>query len=93
MTSYRIQRYGRAAAVQGDMVVDRSASAHEYNGEAAGNVSGADLDSCGDENSGVRRDHVRCLTNHEQEKHSLKDVVLPLPGYSVQYPTNDVGEA
>ena len=92
MASYRIQRYGRTAAVQGDLIVDRSASAHELKSEAADSNHGSDFDSCGKESGGVKRDHVRCVASHEQEKYNLKDVFLPLPGYSVLYPANEVGE-
>ena len=92
MASYRIQRYGRSAAVQGDLIVDRSSSAHGLNSEAADSNHDSDVDSCGVEGSGVTRNHVRCVTNHEREMYQLRDVVLPLPGYNVQYPANDVGE-
>ena len=91
MASYRIQQYGRTAAVQGDLIVDRSTTVHELKREAADSHN-SDVDSCGDESGGVSRDHVRFVANQEQGKFGLKDVVLPLPGYSVQYPANDVGE-
>lgn len=92
MASYRIQHYGREEANEGDLIVDPPTSAHDLDREAAGNGVCGGFDSCGDENSGIRRDHVRCIANHEQGKYNLVDVVLPLPGYGVQYPANDVGE-
>lgn len=92
MASYRIQHYGREEASEGDLIVDPPTSTHDLDREAAGNGDCGGFDSCGDENSGIRRDHVRCIANHEQGKYSLVDVVLPLPGYGVQYPANDVGE-
>ena len=91
MASYRIRRYGRTAAAQGDLIVDNSVSTHELNMETADSHDN-DRNSCGDETSGVRRDQVRCVSEHEEGKYLLKDVVLPLPGYNVQYPRNDVGE-
>lgn len=91
MASYRIRRCGRTAAVQGDLIVDKSVSAHELNMDTADSHDG-DGNSCADETGGVRRDHVRCLSDSEEGKYLLKDVVLPLPGYNVQYPTNDLGE-
>ncbi|KAK2566725.1 Pseudouridylate synthase PUS7L [Acropora cervicornis] len=92
MASYRIQHYGREEASKGDLIVDPPTSTHDLDREAAGNGDCGGFDSCGDENSGIRRDRVRCIANHEQGKYSLVDVVLPLPGYGVQYPANDVGE-
>ncbi|KAL9965388.1 hypothetical protein ACROYT_G029183 [Oculina patagonica] len=91
MASYRIRRYGRTAAVQGDLIVDKSVSAHEVHMDTADSHDG-DGNSCRDETCGVRRDHVRCLSDNEEGTYLLRDVVLPLPGYNVQYPTNDVGE-
>ena len=92
MASYRIQRYGRSAAVPGDLVIDRSSSVHGFKSEAADSNQASDVDSCEDESSGVTRNRVRCIGSHEQEMYQLKDVVLPLPGYNVQYPANDVGD-
>lgn len=92
MTSYRIQHYGREEASEGDLIVDPPTSTYDLDREVAGNGDCGGFDSCGDENSSIRRDHVRCIANHEQGKYSLVDVVLPLPGYGVQYPTNGVGE-
>ena len=91
MASYRIRRYGRTAAVQGDLIVDRTLNAHELSMDTADSHDN-DRNSCADETCGVRRDHVRCVSDHDEGKYILKDVVLPLPGYNVQYPENDVGE-
>ena len=91
MVSYRIRRYGRTAAVQGDLIVDRTVNAHELSKDTAGSHD-SDRNLCADETCGVRRDHVRCVSDHDEGKYFLKDVVLPLPGYNVQYPENEVGE-
>ena len=93
MASYRIRRYGRTAAVHGDLIGDKSASAHELNTETAdSHDSGSAGNSCEDETTGVKRDHVRCVSDQDEGKHRLRDVFLPLPGYNIQYPANDVGE-
>ncbi|XP_068732862.1 pseudouridylate synthase PUS7L-like isoform X3 [Montipora capricornis] len=93
MASTRIQRYGLEGTAEGDLIVDPPAKiTHDRKTETSDNGDCSDIDSCSVDNSGIRRDHVRCITNYEQGKHSLKDVVLPLPGYGVQYPANDVGE-
>ncbi|PFX26657.1 Pseudouridylate synthase 7-like protein [Stylophora pistillata] len=94
MASLRIQRYGRTAAVQGDFVVDKSVDEVEFKNSATADSydSGSAGNSCEDDTSGVRRDCVRYVSDQDEGKHSLKDVVLPLPGYNIQYPTNDVGD-
>ena len=92
MASYRIQHFGRQEATEGDLIVDPPASTQDLDREAAGNGDCGGFDPCGDENSVIRRDYVRCITDREQGKYSLVDIVLPLPGYGVQYPANDVGE-
>ena len=90
MASYRIQRFGRTAAVQGDLIVNKSENAHDPDINTA---DSHDSDrTCADETGGVRRDHIRCVLNHDEGKYLLKDVVLPLPGYNVQYPENEIGE-
>ena len=91
MASYRIQRYGRTVAVQGDLIVDRATSTHEVDKDNADSHD-SDGNSCADETCGLKRDQVRCASEHEEGKYLLRDVVLPLTGYNVQYPTNDVGE-
>lgn len=91
MASYRIRQYGRTAAVQGDLVADKTVNAHELCTDTA-DTHENDRNLCADETCGVRRDHVRCVSDHDEGKYLLKDVVLPLPGYNVQYPENEVGE-
>ena len=91
MASYRIQQYGRSAVVQGDLILDMTATAHGLADEAADSSHDWNVQSADDAGSGTR-DHVRCVSNHEREIYRLKDVFLPLPGYDVQYPANDVGE-
>ena len=91
MASHRIRRYGRTAAAQGDLIVDKSVNAHELNMDTDDSRDSGG-NSCTDESCGIGKDHVRCVSDHDDGKYHLKDVVLPLPGYNVQYPTNDVGE-
>lgn len=86
MASYRIQRYGRSAVVEGDLVVDKAATAHELDRQTAYSSHACTLT----DDSGQWT--VKCIANHEQEVYCLRDIVLPLPGYNVQYPANDVGE-
>lgn len=89
MASYRIQRYGQSAVVKGDLVVDKAATAHGLDRQTAYNSHACTLT---DDSGALNRNHVKCIANHEQEVHRLRDIVLPLPGYNVQYPANDVGE-
>lgn len=91
MASYRIRWYGRTAAVQGDLIVDKTVNAHDPDMNTADSYN-SDRTSCANETGAVRRDHVRCVLNHDEGKYLLKDVVLPLPGYNVQYPENEIGE-
>ena len=89
MASYRIQRYGRSAVVEGDLVVDKAATARGLDRPTA---DGSHDCTLAVDSGALTRDHVKCIANHEQEVYRLRDIVLPLPGYSVQYPVNDVGE-
>lgn len=89
MASYRIQRYGRSAVVEGDLVVDKAATAHGFDRQTAYSSHACTL---ADDSGALNRDLVKCIANHEQEVYRLRDIVLPLPGYNVQYPANDVGE-
>lgn len=94
MATLRIQRYGRTAAVQGDLIADKFPNVDELKNSATADSceSASAGNSCEDDTSGVRRDCVRCVSDQDEGKHGLKDVVLPLPGYNIQYPTNDVGD-
>ena len=89
MASYRIQRYGRSAVVEGDIVVDGAATAHGLDKQTADSSHDCTLT---DDSGALTRDQVKCIANHEKEIYRLRDIVLPLPGYNVQYPANDVGE-
>ena len=91
MASHRIRRYGRTAAVQGDLVIDKTINAHDLNRDTADSHD-SDGNLCADETCGIRREHVRCVSDQDEGKYLLKDVVLPLPGYNVQYPENEIGE-
>ena len=94
IATLRIQRYGRTAAVQGDLIADKFPNVDELKNSATADSceSASAGNSCEDDISGVRRDCVRCVSDQDEGKHGLKDVVLPLPGYNIQYPTNDVGD-
>ena len=44
------------------------------------------------EKDGDHRDNIRVVQGNEEPPISISQIVFPLPGYSVQYPTNELGE-
>ncbi|KAK3266239.1 hypothetical protein CYMTET_25124 [Cymbomonas tetramitiformis] len=92
MVSERFKLFGTEQAVEGDLVL--IGGAEESAVEDAAAVGVAD-DSPDTPEGGWTARHpkqVRVLTAEEAVTCSLSDVVLPMPGISVTYPTNAIGE-
>ncbi|KAJ3411895.1 hypothetical protein HDV05_001530 [Chytridiales sp. JEL 0842] len=96
MASERIRIYGFHKIVKGDLVALPNAlsssnidilsdpSEDIIEGENGGSVEEARLG---------RMIEVKLIeTDEEAEKWGIEDLVLPLPGYAVQYPTNEIGQ-
>ena len=94
----RWNMYG-SRVVEGDLVL-----VHEHKHKVAGGVVDEDIDQAGEvvirpsgEDSAIDADDVferaRPLSKQEAEsgEYNIFDVVLPLPGYDVEYPPNAIG--
>ncbi|KAG0350362.1 pseudouridine synthase [Gamsiella multidivaricata] len=83
MVTERIRLYGSDHPVVGDLVAEDKA-ALEVSDEAA--------DEKG--SSTQQREHVRAkvLTEENKDQYTIYDVILPMPGFDVIYPTHEIGE-
>ncbi|RKP27064.1 pseudouridine synthase, partial [Syncephalis pseudoplumigaleata] len=83
----RIQRYGLHPVV-GDLVADHQRSAQEAEDEADAALSTEDA---AETNGRDRILSVVEVTADNVHLYRPEDVVLPLPGHRIRYPTNDIG--
>ncbi|KAF8927357.1 pseudouridine synthase [Dissophora ornata] len=83
MVTERIRLYGSDKPVVGDLVAEN---------KAALEVSDDVEDERG--GSGSRSEHVRAkvLTEGDVDQYTIYDVILPMPGFDVIYPTHAIGE-
>ncbi|RIA96010.1 pseudouridine synthase [Glomus cerebriforme] len=86
IVSERIRIHGCSAPVVGDLIIK-----DEYS------FTGIDNEDLMDDNFTVNSDDskeikVKVLTEEDLKNYSIFDVVLPLPGYSVIYPDNNIFE-
>ncbi|KAF9204827.1 multisubstrate pseudouridine synthase 7 [Haplosporangium sp. Z 27] len=81
MVTERIRLYGTDKPIVGDLVAED---------RAALEVS----DEVVDDKESSRGDHVRAkvLTEQDVDQYTIYDVVLPLPGHDIIYPTHAIGE-
>ncbi|KAG0210613.1 multisubstrate pseudouridine synthase 7 [Mortierella sp. GBA30] len=89
MVTERVRLYGTEKPVVGDLVaVDKSVL--EVSDEAADEGSSKGSGA----NTPTQGDHVRAkvLTAEDVDRYTIYDVILPLPGFDVIYPTHEVGE-
>ncbi|KAI8051485.1 pseudouridine synthase [Syncephalis plumigaleata] len=91
----RIQRYGLNPVV-GDLVVDRQGTASIPNNEASSiatdqNDATDTDDAIPDVNGRDRISSVTQVTSDNIHLYKPEDIVLPLPGHRIQYPTNEIG--
>jgi tRNA pseudouridine13 synthase len=93
MASERIRIYG-TKIVKGDLVAlpnPMSASQIGFIDEEANNLEPESGGTVEEARLG-RMIEVKVIESEEEaEKCGLEDLVLPLPGYAIQYPTNDIG--
>ncbi|KAF9981010.1 multisubstrate pseudouridine synthase 7 [Mortierella antarctica] len=86
MVTERIRMFGAEKAVVGDLVALDKAEL-EISDEAA------DEDTKGSGAASSRGDFVRAkvLTAEDVDQYTIYDVILPLPGFDVIYPTHEIG--
>eukprot|EP00698_Gefionella_okellyi_P015679 TRINITY_DN4441_c0_g1_i1.p1 TRINITY_DN4441_c0_g1~~TRINITY_DN4441_c0_g1_i1.p1 ORF type:complete len:633 (-),score=118.94 TRINITY_DN4441_c0_g1_i1:3-1901(-) len=78
VVSHRIRTYG-LRPVPGDLVL--------RSGNIDSVVEDADMQDAQD---GQSRVQVQVLTEADHQQYSINDVILPLPGFDIQMPTNDL---
>jgi len=99
MVSQRLSEFDPLKAVEGDLVLPGRDS---WDGKAKDAVMDIDPESMAtDENEekaaatkvseGIPRPHVVTAEEAQSGKYSVDDVVMPLPGMDVIYPTNTIG--
>ncbi|KAH9205778.1 pseudouridine synthase [Leptodontidium sp. 2 PMI_412] len=95
VASERWSRYG-SKVIKGDLVLVSSTTATEVKDEV--DESGEVVVHAAHDDSSLTRDDVyeraRPLTTEEAEsgQFTIFDIVLPLPGFDVEYPDNDIGD-
>lgn len=100
VVSERIRLFGCSKAVPGDLVLNEADGA---TGEMATDITDetAPLEDTPASNGKVTQQTLmassktpkaKVLTEEDASQYSIYDVVLPLPGYSVTYPTGTIGE-
>ncbi|XP_050225541.1 multisubstrate pseudouridine synthase 7 [Mercurialis annua] len=102
--SVRVQKYGNGQVVVGDLVYckgdDTESEVLGVNSECE-DGGGEDIYECStsDETSGInpperKNDLVKAVTAEDIStgSYTINDVILPMPGSRVSYPTNDIAE-
>ncbi|ESZ99329.1 hypothetical protein SBOR_0291 [Sclerotinia borealis F-4128] len=94
VASKRWERYGNKV-IQGDLVLSDSKAPEQKdeideNGEVVVHASGGDAALTSDE----VYQRARCLSAEEANSgaFTIFDIVLPMPGYDIEYPSNDIGD-
>ncbi|KAL6515196.1 hypothetical protein OROHE_018828 [Orobanche hederae] len=101
--SMRLQKYGIHQVVLGDLVSCKEqesrkglTSSHLKLEEGSGNITPDDchLDDISVDISEVRNMSVKVICDEDivAEKYNIGDIVLPLPGSRINYPSNDIGQ-
>jgi len=86
MASERIHKYGYAAPIIGDLVINKSEITNKTS--KSENEEEEEVDD-----SYIKDIIVKIIeTDEDVIKYTIEDVVLPLPGYNIKLPKNDIGE-
>jgi tRNA pseudouridine13 synthase len=78
MTTERIRKYGCNNVVDGDLIIRKG--------------SGGDCCSNSDSNNSNEIEIYSRVDADQSRRISIQDVVLPLPGYNILYPRNEIGD-
>ncbi|KAI9596487.1 pseudouridine synthase [Syncephalis fuscata] len=85
----RIKRYGLKPVI-GDLAVEADRTNDEE--ELAGNEETLADKADEDTNHGDRIQSVVTITAENIHLYTTKDIVLPLPGHHIEYPSNEIGQ-
>ncbi|RKP37850.1 pseudouridine synthase [Dimargaris cristalligena] len=90
MASERIRLYGASQLVPGDLVV---VSKEQPSEEVPSTIDASDKPNDASEGKRSPHEQVEVVTEDTVNQYSIADLVLPLPGFDMKYPTNAVGQA
>ncbi|KAL4086223.1 hypothetical protein PRIC1_014354 [Phytophthora ramorum] len=93
MASMRVSKFSSTAAVVGDLVLVRNDNSKVTKQADTAAEPSRKRQRTG---KGTRRQpipEVMALTDDNVGQYSIEDVVLPLPGHTIKYPTNEIGAA
>ncbi|KAJ1912755.1 multisubstrate pseudouridine synthase 7 [Mycoemilia scoparia] len=89
----RVRRYGVSGVVPGDLVaIDSSKQPNFSNGEENDGEEVENDDEADTLGTGKHKFEVEVVTPETVSKYTIMDVVLPLPGWSIKLPENDIGK-
>jgi tRNA pseudouridine13 synthase len=94
MVTERIRVYGNDKVVVGDLVIPpNELSSNIIRKQKDEDVEGGEVED-DEQLEGEFRTNVQIVTEEDiaASRFSIFDVVLPLPGHDIRYPTNDIGQ-
>lgn len=92
MASMRISNFSTTSAVVGDLVLAPSSEA-TVKKAGEGQEPARKRQKTGKNAKRQPVPQVMALTESNVDQYSIEDVVLPLPGHSIEYPANEIGAA
>ncbi|KAE9325965.1 hypothetical protein PF008_g16756 [Phytophthora fragariae] len=93
MASMRVAKFSSTAAVVGDLVLVKSDGSKVVRKPNDSSEPSRKRQRTGKSTRRQPIQEVMELTEDNVDEYSIEDVVLPLPGHAIKYPTNEVGAA